>query len=133
MWWWWPTSGGTPLLSYHPRARIETVNDKETNLLLDDIPSHVRDEFGERGALLLLQLYGGASVILINENREALAMDILWGIERRSKDDSTSIEQMFGGKSNTELYPFKCKVMPLTLLIDMYCEARPRLIDAVPP
>ena len=70
IWFWWPNSAETPLLLFKPRALIESVNSEELHVLLDDIPESVRDKWGERGHLLLLQLYGGASAIFITREEK---------------------------------------------------------------
>ena len=125
VWWWWPHAAGTALLSFKPRALIESINEKEFHVLLDDIPMQEKKEWGERGSLLLHQLYGGASVILINSSGEAVAMDT---IQTVNKSTDVDIEFARSRKIDTNLhtYPFKSKLVPLSLLI---CEQQ--LVDAV--
>ena len=89
-------------------------------VLLDDIPLEEKKKWGERGSLLLQQLYGGASVILINKNGEALAMDTIWTVGSSAVKD-TDFVQSRGIDSSKHPYPFKCTIIPLLWLADGNC------------
>ena len=125
VWWWWPSSAGAAFLSLHPRALIKSLRANELNLLLDDIPEEEKKKWGERGSLLLRQLFGGASVILINKRGEALAMDTVWTVSSSAANDTESA-QSIGIDTSKHTYPFKCKVIPLSYMIDRNCyESQP--------
>ena len=122
VWWWWPLAAGTVLFSFKPRALIESISEKELHVLLDDIPIQEKKEWGDRGSLLLRQLYGGASVILINRSGEAVAMDTIQSVNK-----STDIDIKFARScridTNLHTYPFKSKILLLTqLLVGRNCE-----------
>ena len=125
VWWWWPSSAGAAFLSLHPRAFIKSLRANELHLLLDDIPAEEKKNWDERGSLLLLQLFGGASVILINKKGEALAMDTIWTVDTSAPED-TEFARSHGIDKSKHTYPFKCKVIPLARLIDRNCfESQP--------
>ena len=115
--WWLPYSDSSPLLPFYQRALVESVSSNAMNLLLDDIFEEERKRGGERASLLLLQLVTGANVILINKNGEALAMDAIWTVGSSAAND-TEFARSCGLDTRKHTYPFKCKVIPLSRLID---------------
>ena len=117
MWWWWPSSAGPEFLSLHPRGLIKSLSETEINLLLNDIPDKEKKKWGERGSLLLQQLFGGASVILFNKSGEALAMDTIWTVGSSAEDDTEDVIKR-GIDTNKRKYPFKAKVLPFAQLFD---------------
>ena len=135
VWWWWPSSAGEGFLSFLPRALIKSLPSTRANemkLLLDEAPERVRKKWGEMGLLLLLQQYGGASVILLNKSGEALAMDTLWTVGSSAADD-TEFVRSCGIDASKHTYPFKCKVIPLSRLIDgNYDERQPIVAASLP-
>ena len=84
------------------------------HLLLDDIPEREREKWGEKGSLLLLQLYGGASVILINRKGEALAMDTIYTVGSSTANDKEFVRSA-GIDPSKHTYPFKASVIPLAV------------------
>lgn len=124
VWWWWPLSAGTALFSFKPCALIESMRPKELHVLFDDIPMQERSEWSERGSLLLRQLLGGTSVILINKNQEAVAMDVIQKIDLSGQVD-INFARRCNINTNQNIYPFKSKVLQLTnevLLVGRNCK-----------
>ena len=133
VWFWWPLATQTPVLSFKPRALIESVNDNELTLVLSDIPESMREKWGERGSQLLHQLYGGSSVILINKRGEAVAMDTLLKVGWRD-DNDIKFASSCDIDTNQHIYPFKSTVLPLSkLLVHMNCEKCHPLVENDPP
>ena len=132
VWWWWPSSAGKGFLSFHPCALIKSLNENGMKLLLDDIPEEQKKKWGERGSLLLQQLFGGASIILMNKNGEALAMDTIWTIGSSSKKDTAFVRSR-GIDTSKHTYPFKCRVIPLSRLIYGNCDVRQPIVAASLP
>ena len=128
VWWQWPSSAGAEFLSFRPRALIRSLEATEIHLLLDDIPERVRDKWSERESLLLQQLFEGTSVILINTNGEALAMDTIWKVGS-SATDYTEFARSRGIDTNKHTYLLKCKVMKLSSTID---ERQPLVATSIP-
>ena len=90
-------------------------------ILLGNIPEEWREKWGERGTLLLLQLYGGVSAILINKNDEAVAMDIILKVDYSTSDD-IKFAVSCGIDTNKQTYSFKAKVIQLALLVVWNCD-----------
>ena len=109
-----------PLFSFHPCALIKSVSSKEINLLLDDIHEKERKQWGENVSMILLQLYEGASVILINKNGEAIAMDSVGKVGSSDENDSKFVHSC-GIDASKHMYPFKCKVGPLSKMFERKC------------
>ena len=117
VWWWLPYSFKSALLPFHPRALVKSVSSNAINLLLDDVFEEERKRGGERASLLLLQFITGANVILINKNGEALAMDTIWTVGSSAAND-TEFARSCGLDTRKYTCAFKCKVIPLSRLID---------------
>ena len=117
LWWWWPSSAGPEFLSLHPRALVKSPSANGMKLLVDDIPEEQKKKWGERGSLLLQQLFRGASIILINKSGEALSMDTIWTIGSSAVKD-TAFVRSHGIDTIKHTYPFKCTVIPLLWLLD---------------
>ena len=130
-WWWWPSSADSGF-SFRPRALIRSNERTEMQILLHDSPEEMRAKWGERASLMLLQLYGGASVILINTKGEALAMDTICTVGWSAQHDRNFVKEC-GIDTSKHTYPFKCTVAPLLELIDKNWEENQPIVAASAP
>ena len=81
---------------------------------------------------MLLQLYGGASAILINKRGEAVAMDKIQNVIQSAEID-INFAYSCGIDISQHMYPFKSKVVQFAqLLINWNCKESQPFVDAAP-